>query len=409
MPEPGGEATMPELAEYMARRQLDRLEELTGDLVDEIVAENPGYHDAALVALDDLRRSCHDNLARVLQLMGRTVPAGQDPFDAAKATGSRRAEQQVPVDSVLRSFRLGGRVIWRSLVRMAKEDDRVDRDQLLDLATTVWTVVDDASSEVGRAYRDTELRIQRLDEHRRHALVEDLLRGRGREAGFAAQAAAELGLPAEGGFLVLVVTPAEDGTPGLTMPQDVLGAHGVRSIWQPRGQTVVGLVALERRGPDRVLGLLRSGVRARVGVGPSVCELGGVGRAYELAELALRTMAPGSVGLAELDQHLPEALVARSPELAERLMTGVLGPLLALPPGERDILLDTLTVWLDTNRSAAATASRLYCHRNTVLNRLRRLENLLGRSLQGAKSGLTLSLALIAVAMRGDGAGGAET
>jgi hypothetical protein len=391
-----------ELSRRMARALSTGLDTLTDTLVADILAENPGYHDAALVSLQDLRRSCETNLERVLQLLGETVPEGANPFDAAVATGSRRAEQRVPLDSVLRSYRLGGRVIWRALVQMAKEDDQVDREQLLDVATSVWTVVDETSSELARAYRHTELQLRKLDVHRRHALVEDLLRGRGREGGFAEQAAVELGLPAGGDYLVLAADLAEDGTPGLAMPQDALAVYGVRSVWEPRAGTLVGIVALERRGASSVLDLLRGGVRARVGASPAVHGLAEVGTGHELALLALRTLPVGGNGLARLDERLPEALIARSPELAERLVNGVLGPLLRLPHAERVILLETLTAWLETNRSAAGTAARLYCHRNTVLNRLRRLESLLGRSLQDYQSGLSLSLALIAHGLRDD-------
>ncbi|PRX47137.1 PucR-like helix-turn-helix protein [Prauserella shujinwangii] len=391
---------MADLAEEMARMLSTRLDTLTDDLVADILAENPGYHDAALVTLAELRRSCRTNLQRVLQILGNTVPPGDNPFDAAATTGTRRAEQRVPLDSVLRSFRLGGRVIWRGMVRMAKEDDRVDRDRLLDVATTVWTVVDEASSEVARAYRHTELQLRRLDEHRRHALVGDLLRGRGREPGFAEQAGSELGLPHDSAYVVLVADLAADGTPGLAMPQDTLAGYGVRSVWEPREQTMVGLVALERRDLTGVLDLLRGGVRARVGVSPAVPGLAEVGVGHDLARLALRTLPADGKGLAVLDERLPEALVARSPELADRLLHGVLGPLLRLPAAERDVLLTTLAEWLRSNRSAAATAARLYCHRNTVLNRLRRLEALLGRSMQDHEAGLALSLALIAHAAR---------
>ncbi|WP_020666639.1 PucR family transcriptional regulator [Amycolatopsis nigrescens] len=396
---------MDDLGQHLARVQITRLDALTDNLVGDILAENPGYHDAALVSLAELRRSCRANLERVLQLLGKTVPEGVDPFDAATVTGARRAEQRVPLHSVLRSYRLGGRVIWRALVQMAKEDDRVDRDQLLDVATQVWTVVDEASSEVASAYRSAELQLRRLDEHRRHALVEDLLRGRGREPGFAAQAATELALPAESDYVVLVADLAPDGTPGLVMPQDALAVYGVRSVWQPRGQTLLGLVALEQRSLDSVLGLVRGGVRARVGVSPPSHGLGELGVAYEFAALALRTLPPEEAGLARLDERLPEALVVASPELADRLVVTVLGPLLRLPAAERDVLLGTLSAWLATNRSAVATAERLYCHRNTVLNRLRRLEKLLGRSPQADESRVTLSLALIAHRLTGGSAG----
>ncbi|RBM15999.1 PucR family transcriptional regulator [Prauserella sp. PE36] len=387
---------MADLAEQLARALVVRLDQLADELVADILAENPGYHDAALVTLAELRRSCRNNLERVLQLLGDTVPRGEDPYDAATVTGSRRAEQRVPLDSVLRSFRLGGRVLWRGLVRIGKESDDIDRDRLLDVATTVWTVVDEASSVVARAYRDTELQLRRLDDHRRQSLVGDLLRGRGREAGFAGQAAAELGLPREGDYVVFVADSAADGTPGLAMPQDTLAGYGIRSVWEPRDQHTVGLVALERRALDGVLELLRGGVRARVGVSPEVRGLAEVGVAHDLALLALRTLPSGTTGLAVLDERLPEALVARSPELARRLRAGVLGPLLRLPEHEREVLLETLAAWLETNRSAAATAARLYCHRNTVLNRLRRLEAVFGHSLDDHRTALALSLALIA-------------
>jgi DNA-binding PucR family transcriptional regulator len=55
---------------------------------------------------------------------------------------------------------------------------------------------------------------------------------------------------------------------------------------------------------------------------------------------------------------------------------------LALDPDKPDVLLETLTTWLDTGRSAGQTGTRLYCHRHTVLNRLCRLEALTGRSLE---------------------------
>lgn len=390
------------LAQEIARRLRGRLDALTDALVTDILAENPGYHDAALVTIPELRQSCRTNLDRVLQILGGMVPTGEDPYDAAVRTGTVRAGQRVPLASVLRSFRLGGRVMWRDMVRMAKRDDSLDRDQLLDVATTVWTIVDEVSSEVARAFHERELHLRHADEHRRHALVEDLLRGRGREVGFVEQAAAELGIPHNCGYLVVVAELASDGTPGLAMPRDSLAGYGVRSVWKPREQTTVGLVALERRNTTALLDPLRAGVRTRVGVSPVVQGLAEVGVAHYLARLALRTLPTDGKGLVELDERLPEALVARSPELADRLVHGVLGPLWQVPKPEQEVLLTTLAAWLATSRSTAATAERLYCHRNTVLNRLRRLESVLGWSLQDHEAGLTLSLALIAHAAQED-------
>jgi DNA-binding PucR family transcriptional regulator len=60
------------------------------------------------------------------------------------------------------------------------------------------------------------------------------------------------------------------------------------------------------------------------------------------------------------------------------------------------VLLRTLAAWLDTGGSAGQTAAQLYCHRNTVLNRLRRVEALTGRSTERVDDLVFWSLALLA-------------
>ncbi|MFE6134433.1 PucR family transcriptional regulator, partial [Streptomyces sp. NPDC056437] len=114
-----------------------------------------------------------------------------------------------------------------------------------------------------------------------------------------------------------------------------------------------------------------------------------------LAQTALRA-CPASGGTVLLDEHLPAALVVSSPALGTALADRVLGPLLRLDPSDRDLLLDTLAVWLDCEGSAQRAGARLYCHRNTVLNRLRRCEQLTGRSLTRPADVVEFTLALTA-------------
>jgi hypothetical protein len=387
-----------DLTRRLTQLVISQLDSLTDELVRDIRKENAGYLDADTVSVTELRRSCRDNLERVLQMLGDIVPSGVDPLDAAVVTGTRRAERRAPLEAVLRSFRIGGRVVWRALARVAKEDGTIAWDDMVDVAAAVWTVVDDASSAVAGAYRRTELRLRRLDEHRRVTLFTDLLRGRARDATFAGEAAAELDLLPDCGYLVLAT---DLGGSGLTAAEDMLAVHGIRSIWQPHARQSVGLVALTDHGPERVLGLLDGSIRDRVGVSPRVQGLGEVGVAHELAVVALRTLQPGTAAVARLDDHLPAALLVRSPDLAERLVDVVLGPLLRLPDGERQALLATLSAYLRANRSPAAAAERLYCHRNTVLNRMSKVENLLGRSLEDFDTALTVSYALLALDLPG--------
>ncbi|MFJ9571574.1 helix-turn-helix domain-containing protein [Streptomyces bacillaris] len=95
---------------------------------------------------------------------------------------------------------------------------------------------------------------------------------------------------------------------------------------------------------------------------------------------------PGAEGLGAPDDMAPDErwsaiLVAGAPELSARLLAEVFGPLLALAPAERALLVGTLDAWLECGGSVGRAAVRLQCHRNTVFNRLRRLERLTSRSL----------------------------
>ncbi|HSA50158.1 MAG TPA: helix-turn-helix domain-containing protein [Yinghuangia sp.] len=130
----------------------------------------------------------------------------------------------------------------------------------------------------------------------------------------------------------------------------------------------------------------------RVGVSPAVAGPAALGRARALAEQALR--AAPDTPVAVLEERLPAALVAENPTLAALLLARALGPVLELPPVDRDSLLSTLRAWLESGGSTRRAGDRLFYHPNTVLNRLRRYEHLTGRLLGDPFTVVELTLAL---------------
>ena len=76
-----------------------------------------------------------------------------------------------------------------------------------------------------------------------------------------------------------------------------------------------------------------------------------------------------------------------------KIRSTVLKGLNQLPPAERTILLDTFRAWLQADGSANDTAETIFCHPNTVRHRLRRIEELTGRSLSAPKDLAELCLA----------------
>lgn len=61
---------------------------------------------------------------------------------------------------------------------------------------------------------------------------------------------------------------------------------------------------------------------------------------------------------------------------------------------EEQSLLQTLSVYLETHCQISETAKRLFVHRNTVVYRLEKCEELLGKSLKDPETTLQIRLAL---------------
>lgn len=388
----------------LAARLLLRVPALADILVLMIREQNSGYRVADVVPADDLWQSCHDNLARILQLL---ADPGHDPdasddhpeaeyYDAARVTGRRRAEQRVPLDDVLRSYRLGGRLLWEAMIEQARKERSADIDGLLDAATRVWEVADTTSAQMAAAYHATELRLTRVDDQFRAAMWDGLLHGRGSQPDFAREAARVIGVPLDGPYAVAVADLPSGDRPNTAPLERRLAGCGIGSAWTVRAGSLVGLLELGRLTPAIALSALREVLRVPAGLSMAVDGLAAVDAAHRQATLARRTVVPGRCEVAAFEERLPEALLLGSPELAGQLVRLRLGPLLDAPAGERRQLLDTLDAWFATAGSIAHTAELTHCHRNTVLNRLRRINVILGHDVTDSAARLEMALALSA-------------
>ena len=396
----GGQARA---AESLAERVLDRLPALADALVRTIEEQNPGYRTMTVVPRDDLRSSCRDNLASVLQMIAEPAvdggPAGRrEHYDAAWATGRRRAEQGMPLDDVLRSFRLGGRLVWEALIDQARADHLVDTVGLLDVATRVWEVVDATSAQVAAAYHFAEGDLLRADAHRMAMLWEGLLSGQAKGTSFAYEVSRALGVPLVGPYAVVVADVGPDSADAEQLRQR-LAAQQIVSVWQARADALVGLLALREPALGGVLAQLREALSGPAGVSLVVRGLAEVDAAYRQAILARRTVLGDQAEAAALEERLPDALLLSSPELAQHLVNRWLGGLLEIAPAERRLLLGTLQIWVTTAGSVKHTADAAFCHRNTVINRLQRMQAITGHDFADPGCLVELKLALRAAAL----------
>ena len=113
---------------------------------------------------------------------------------------------------------------------------------------------------------------------------------------------------------------------------------------------------------------------------------------------------PHEVGVTRFDDRPLSAVVVANPEIAARAARAVLGPLLASIAPNAVPCSRRCARWRDAGGSTVVAAERLFCHRNTVRNRLQRVETMTGRSLDEPLGCAEVCMALDALTLLGDDA-----
>jgi hypothetical protein len=386
---PAVAARLAELAPLL----LDQLDAVTERMVAVLLRTEPAYRELAAGPDEDLQASVRAGMEQGMRaLVGTGAPgSGRVP---AREVGRRRAAQGIPLEAVLRAYRLGGQVTWEALLAAARLANGGDDPLLLEVAGSVWRANDRDCGEVAEGYREEQRRRALADEEARRRALDALLDGRGGDGVLRAHAEL-LGLPPRGRLLVVVALPGAGGRPALPEPEVALQGPGMRAVWGTRSVAQVGLVSLGVRRLADVVARLDGLTAGPVGVSAVVDGVPEVAEAFRLAESAARSLPPAVPRVATIDERLPEALLSNSPEIHSRLVGQSFGGLLELPREERAVLMETLAAFLAADGSPTRAADALYCHRNTVMHRLRRIESVTGRKVTDPRSRLLWQLALL--------------
>lgn len=305
----------------------------------------------------------------------------------ARTTGARRARQGVPITALTRAYHVGGRLINSTVVQWAAEQG-LAAEQSAAFVDTVLRVAEQHSLAAINAHQ--ELRRSSPTVSAAGSLLHALLNGE-TSAVVASELGRELALPERGRYAVIALRPGLPGGPTLPLAELPTWISGLRAVWQTHHDVTFGVVVLKDAAP----GVLDDGLSAagvRVGISAAVFGLTELGRARRQAELAERTLGRGT-GVALFEERLTQAMLAMAPDVALQMQSQVLAPVLELDEATRDVLLETLRAWRTAEGSMAEAAKALYCHRNTILYRLRKLERLTRRSLSSPHDMIEIVLA----------------
>ncbi|HET6507100.1 MAG TPA: helix-turn-helix domain-containing protein [Baekduia sp.] len=325
-----------------------------------------------------------DNLDLCLDWVAGGAPPSTERFAEFRASAKNRATEGMPLEDLLRAYRMGGTAAWKVLVAEADADAAAgERDALPRAAELVMEYLDRATGTVAEAYLEERSHLVSEEERGLRALLDVLLAGEPPAAGHHATAE-RLGFVVAGEHAVFAV-----GLPGEGARAHARVAAGLRgggTLALTEGDRVVGLAAVGRAPGTALPPEAVAVVDAAVARDDLAASLADVRLGLDVAVRAGRT---GAIALPELAL---EVLLARAPRVAADLRRRALAPL-----GEGE-LLETVTTYVELRRDRKRTAELLHIHPNTLDHRLRRVRELTGLSLDVPEDLTTVVLALRAPA-----------
>lgn len=381
-------------------RLLSRVDALADELTDEILRGDHSYAESTQISDDQLRTAVYDNLRTMLV----ALRGGPTSLSAPRAAGRLKAERGIPLAAVLHAFRLGGRFLWDRLLSIAHDEQTASR--LLHKASDVWAVIDEYSEAAAEAYQAALDDQAARDTAARAFMLSSLLDGTAGTAAAAWEILRVLHLDRHEAFVV-VCAETGDGADPVPAGGHGLGRIGVDAHWVESGGTRIGLLALpQAQLAGAACDHLGAGAVGRIGLSrPFTCPTDAP-RARREAEIAARCLPPGDHGAHLYGSAPVDLLTAASPDVAAEVVRAILGPVQALPPDERIVLLDTLDAWFAAGGSTTRAAEELHCHRNTVLYRLNRIAELTGRHTAHAEACAELYVGLRAARLENSSATG---
>jgi DNA-binding PucR family transcriptional regulator len=362
--------------------RIDR-DELAATMLGSFRTDIPGY---ARLPDSAVRGQILEVIRQNVDLCLDWVAGGRPPesarFDEFSESAKNRATEGMPLEDLLRAYRMGATAAWRVLVTEATAEER---DALPRAAELIMNYLDQVSGIVASAY--LEERQDLVSEHERglRALLDALLRGDALDAGHH-ETASRLGLGLSGTFLTFAAAiPGEDARSHARAAAR-LRAAGALAVTE--GDRVVGLSSASRDVasvlPADAVSVI-DGAVAREELGAS---LGDVRLGIEIAVRATRT------GVLPLQTLTLDLLLARAPRTSTDLCRRVLDPLGRGSGSARGDLLPTVATYVTLRRDRRRTAERLHIHPNTLDHRLRRARELTGLDLDDPEDLATMVLAL---------------
>jgi purine catabolism regulator len=137
-------------------------------------------------------------------------------------------------------------------------------------------------------------------------------------------------------------------------------------------------------------------IQIKVGVGKAYPDIRMISRSYEEAREALKIAQLSEQAHVVFFDNLGfyKILSEKNRADLERFVEELLQPVFDYDRQKKGDLIKTLETYFETNRNLKLTSTRLFTHYNTVLYRIKKIEELTGISLDSPENALNLEIAI---------------
>ncbi|WP_158303044.1 PucR family transcriptional regulator [Prauserella endophytica] len=386
----GGELS--ELESALATRFRADSARMLAEVADAIIARFPRLADDTVVPTGFLHTTLASHAATFAQLLERS-PAVAPP--EVSELGRTLAAIREPITTLTRVFEIGHETFWQLLVTMISESEdlRGSEVELLRLLTVrLFDYMQVNTSAALRAYIQRDGEETKATQRRRLAVVRGSLRGE----------VADQELEGVLGYRLLSqhVAYAARGTAleadelNTVIEQLRRGVRPIQHVTLYDDDVLYGwFTPRDATWHDR-LAELSVPTAVTVACGPARHGPEGFRQSHRDALEVLRVAdALDASGVRHYEESAVLALATHDPSAAKAFVDHQLGPL-AEPSEQTQHLLRTLQVYLAENGSPTRAGRRLHTHRNTVIQRMERVEALLGRRLDPSSLALRVAAEL---------------
>ena len=338
------------------------------------VMELDDYRDGTIPA-SEIRRTAAASFEALIE----SLRPGEDSAglvaarqDIALEVGVSRARAGLPVESLMTAIRQDFTVLWSELIALA---GTMDAELMVHRAETVWEVVDSYAAQTQATYILERQRMAQEASSLRQGYVAALFGPESPPPELLSRLAGGLGVPFDS-TLVVAATTAEN-TPSLHLVVASAARRGTDLFTHPLPDGLASFWIADDR-PGSPLQEATAQVRGlQCGLVEQVRGLAGVRTAVQTARTLAELAGEQDSGALTMRNAWARLARLRLAETGAPIAPEVDTALAGCGPAERERLQEAVRSYLATG-SVAESAEELFCHRNTLMNRLRRFEQLTG-------------------------------